>query len=264
MSVQKAMNAMTKTMAKTVAEVVNAVAEKHKLEDPDALAQDILIGLGLVDVADGGSVKPEKERKRVVSKKMKESFMKLEGATEAKLKEAIKLYKDTKDVDSFDALSSRVLGIEVKEEKKKEKKPKAEKSGRFDKWTPTAVKLYKTIVEESGAVLNDELKKEFCTYVEGLTDVDFAASSLQGHMRSFITEKMNETVVRSGGGARPPVKEAEAEAEEEEDAEEFEFEGELLWIGVKSGKITRETDEAGSVLVGHAGKGRFKNVVKPE
>jgi hypothetical protein len=262
MSVQKAMNAMTKTMAKTVAEVVNAVAEKHKLEDPDALAQDILIGLGLVDVADGGSVKPEKERKRVVSKKMKENFMKLEGATEAKLKDAIKLYKDTKDVDSFDALSSRVLGIEVKvdEKKPKEKKVK-EKSGRFDKWTPTAVKLYKTIVEESGAVLNDELKKEFCTYVEGLTDVDFAASSLQGHMRSFITEKMNETVVRSGGGARPPVKEAEVE---EEDAEEFDFEGEMLWIGVKSGKITRETDEAGSVLVGHAGKGRFKNVAKPE
>ena len=261
MSVRKATNAMTEAMAKTVAEVMNSVAEKHSIADPDALAQDVLIGLGLVEAENSGPVKHENERKRVVSKKMKESFMKMEGATEAKLKEAIKLYKSEKDVVSFDALSSRLLGLVVKvaEKPKKEKKVKTEKSGRFDKWTPTAVKLYKTIVEESGGIMSDELKKEFCVYVEALSDVNFAASSLQGHMRSFITEKMDEVVIRSGGGASMPT-----EDDGEEESEEIEFEGEILWIGVKSGKIWRETDEAGTVLVGHAGKGRFKSVTKPE
>jgi hypothetical protein len=56
----------------------------------------------------------------------------------------------------------------------------------------------------------------------------------------------------------------EAEDDAEEEQEELDFEGETLWIGLKSGKIFRQTEEAGDLLIGIAGKGRFKDVKKPE
>lgn len=191
----------------------------------------------------------KKERKRVVSKKMKESFMSLDGATEEKLTEAIKAYKEATEVDSFDALARQMLGVVVEEKVEKKKKVKAEKKGRFDSWNPTATKLFKSIVEESGGVLNDEIKSGFKTYVEGLDDGTFASLSIQGHMRAYVSEK---TASSSSGGASSSSVDSGAR-------DAFEHDGETLYRS-SCGKIYRRTEECGDVLVGESGKGRFKSI----
>lgn len=255
-TIQNTLENVAKTMTKQVATVVTDVLTKRGVADVDALLQDILVGLGLLEItvktkkSKSVSTEGETKRKRVVSKKMKDAYLALKGATEENLKEVMKAYKDAEEVESFEAFSRARLGMEapVEEKKKpKEKKPK-EKTGRFDKWTTTSTKLFKTIVEESGGVVGDEIKKELTTYIDGLSDEDFAGASIQGHMRAFVTTKF--------------AKEEKDDTTEEQ--EELEFEGETLWMGVTSGKIYRQTEEAGDVLVGTAGKGRFKDVKKPE
>lgn len=203
-----------------------------------------------------GSVKSGGERKRVVSKKMKEAFLALPGATEEKLGEVMKAYKSAAEVTSFEAFARSALGLDAPAAApKKEKKPKKEKSGRLDKWTPTASKQFKTIVEENGGTLSDELKKEFVTWLDGLADAEYADGSIAGHMRAFVGTKV---------AAKPAAAPAPAPAadEEDEELEEFTFEGETLLKGVESGKIYRPTEEAGDVLIGYAGKGRFTEVAK--
>lgn len=203
-----------------------------------------------------GSVKSGGERKRVVSKKMKEAFLALPGATEEKLGAVMKAYKSAAEVTSFEAFARSELGLDAPAAApKKEKKPKKEKSGRLDKWTPTASKQFKTIVEENGGTLSDELKKEFVTWLDGLADAEYAEGSIAGHMRAFVGTKV---------AAKPAAAPAPAPAAEEEDEEleEFTFEGETLLKGVESGKIYRPTEEAGDVLIGYAGKGRFTEVAK--
>lgn len=286
-AITKVLEDVARTLGKQLTAVLKDLAPRHGISDVDSLTQDLLVGLGLVELkvsvgkkksvaeksVDEESSTGEKKKKRVVSKKMKESFLKLEGATEEKLAEAMKQYKEAEDVESFDSISRKVLGLDAAAEaapapkaKAKKESKKKEKSGRFDKWTPTSSKLFKTIVEESGGVLSEELKKEFVEYVEALSDEDFASASVQGHMRAFVTTKFVQSNAVGGGPVITEEKEEkkEEEKDDDEDQEEFEFEGETLWIGVKSGKIFRPTEEAGDVLVGHAGKGRFKSVKKPE
>lgn len=194
-------------------------------------------------------------RKRVVSKKMKEAFLALPGATEEKLNEVMKAYKSAEEVTSFNEFARQQLGVEA-EVKEKKVKAKKEKSGRLDKWTPTSTKLFKTIVEENGGAVTDDMKKEFVTWLDGLGDEEFASGSIQGHMRAFVGTKV---AAKAGAGAPAP---APAADEEDEELEEFQFEGETLLKGVGSGKIYRPTEEAGDVLIGYAGKGRFSEVAK--
>jgi len=192
-------------------------------------------------------------RKRVVSKKMKEAFLALPGATEEKLNEVMKAYKSAEEVTSFNEFARQQLGVET-EKKEKKVKAKKEKSGRLDKWTPTSTKLFKTIVEENGGAVTDDMKKEFVTWLDGLGDEEFASGSIQGHMRAFVGTKV---AAKAGAGAPAPAAE-----DEDEELEEFQFEGETLLKGVGSGKIYRPTEEAGDVLIGYAGKGRFSEVAK--
>ena len=250
---------ITQTIANQIKIAVEKVASSHKIENTAAFVQDILSELGLTGVTPqekkkAGSVAgSESGRKRVVSKKMKESFMAMPGATEEKLKEVMKAYKDAAEVDSFDAFARRSLAgdeepkKEEPKEEKKEKKPRAkkEKSGRF---TPNATsrKLFKTIVDESGVENGSELEKELVAHIEGLSDECFASASIQGHMRAFIATKTSSK--------------EEAPEDEDEDLEDFDFEGEMLLKGVTSGKIYQTTEESGDVLIGQAGKGRFKSV----
>lgn len=252
------MNAIITAMRKTIMTTVREVATKRGISDVDDLVADIMLALEIPTKekkektdSEKSSVKSEGGKKRVVSKKMKENFLKLDGATEDKLTEIMKEYKEATEVTSFEAFAREKLGLPTLEEKqKKEKKAKKEKSGRFDKWTPTSTKLFKTIVEESGGAVTDELKKEWVGWLDGLSDEDYASTSIQGHMRAYVTSKFVKT-------------EEKPSEEEDEDLEEIEFEGETLSIGVKSGKIYR-TEEEVDILVGYAGKGRFKDVKKPE
>ena len=257
------MNAIKTTIHKTLTTAVREVATKRGIANVDDLVVDILLAFELgpakpkkAPSEKTESVKSEGGKKRVVSKKMKEAFMKLDGATDEKLNEVIKAYKSAAEVTSFDEFARQQLGVAVVEKPKKETKPKKEKkekSGRMDKWTPTSTKLFKTIVEENGGEMKDELKKEFVTWLDALTDEEFADASIQGHMRSFVMTKIVK---------KEEKEEKKEEGDEDEDLEEFDFEGETLLKGVTTGKIYRPTEEAGDVLIGYAGKGRFADVSK--
>jgi hypothetical protein len=155
-----------------------------------------------------------------------------------------------------------------KAEKVVKPKAKKEETGRIQ-WNATSTRLFKTIVEESGGVLKDGLKTEFSNYLDLLTEDNYGLTSIQGHMRVFMSSKFptSEPTLKDLPALKVSTDESkvevESEEEKDEDQEELEFEGETLWIGVKSGKIFRQTEEAGDVFVGVAGKGRFSKVVKP-
>lgn len=299
-TIKQLLKNMAKTLSKQITATVTDVALHHGVTDVDAFVRDVLAGIGLADttVKTDGSVTSEK-RKRVVSKKMKDTYLGMEGANEENLKTTMEAYKAADEVESFEAFARERLGLQKTEEPKKEKKtekPKKEK-GRLN-WTPTSTKLFKTITEELGGTMNDDTKKEFVTYVEGLTDEVFAAAAMQGHMRSFVTtkykvekeepkaeepkvekpKKEEETKVEKPKKekAEKPKKEkepkpkkekeepkaekkAEKKEEEEDEMTETTFEGETLWVEAKSGKVYREVDGV-DTLVGQVGKGRFKDM----
>ena len=255
------MNTIMTAMKKTIMTTVREVATKRSISDVDGFVADVMLVLEMptkkekVLTVKTESIKSEGGKKRVVSKKMKESFMTLPGSSAEKLEEVIKAYKIAADVTSFDDFARSQLGVppvEAKPKKEKVKKEKKEKSGRMDKWTPTSTKLFKTIVEDNGGVMGDDMKKEFVTWLDVLSDEEFADASIQGHMRSFVMTKIEK---------KEEVKE-EVVGGEDEELEEFDFEGEKLLKGEKSGKIYRPTEEAGDVLIGYAGKGRFASVSK--
>jgi hypothetical protein len=263
--VQNALENVAKSMSKQLKDVATKVATDHNVSDVNKMVDDLMVAMGLMEIqvktAKTKSVKSDKDsvvstgKKRVVSKKMKDAFLALEGANDDLLKELIKEYKTAEDVESFDAFSRAKLGLSplVKETKpRKEKKEKKEKKGRFDKWNPTSTKLFKTITEENSGIVTDDLKKEFQTYIDGLSDEHFASASIQGHMRAFSSEK-SEVVEEK----KEIVVE---ETNDDEDLLEFDFEDETLLRGEKTGKIYRSTEEAGDVLIGYAGKGRFSDI----
>lgn len=257
------MNSIITTIKTTMTTAVKDVAPSYGVTDIEGFLS------ALMERLDMGKTKPKKApsektesvkseggKKRVVSKKMKEAFMTLPGATDEKLNEVIKAYKSAAEVTSFDEFARSQLGVEVVEKPKKEVKAKVkkEKTGRMDKWTPTSTKLFKTIVEENGGELVDDTKKEFVTWLDALSDEEFADASIQGHMRTYVMSKVVKALPRVEAGA--------GEGDVEEDLEEFDFDGESLLKGVTSGKIYRPTEEAGDVLIGYAGKGRFSDVKK--
>ena len=254
--VQNALQNVAKSMSKQLKDVATKVATDHNVSDVNKMVDDLMVAMGLMEIqVKTKSVKSEGStaKKRVVSKKMKDAFLALEGANEDLLKELIKEYKTAEDVESFDAFSRAKLGLSPLMKETKPRKEKKEKKGRFDKWTPTSTKLFKTITEENSGIVSDELKKEFQTYIDGLSDEDFASASIQGHMRAFSTGK-GEVVQEN------EEVEEETVEEEDEDLLEFEFEDETLLRGEKTGKIYRSTEEAGDVLIGYIGKGRFSDV----
>ena len=254
--VQNALENVAKSMSKQLKDVATKVATDHNVTDVNKMVDDLMIAMGLMEIqvkttkTKSVSEKKDKEsvtssgKKRVVSKKMKDAFLALDGANDDLLKELIKEYKTAEDVESFDAFSRAKLGLSPIVKETKPKKEKKEKKGRFDKWTPTSTKLFKTITEENEGTVTDELKTEFQTYIDNLSDEQFAAASIQGHMRAFITSKTQNN----------------NDNDDHEDLLEFEFDHEILLKGEKSGKIYRPTEEAGDVLIGYIGKGRFAQV----
>ena len=227
----------------------------------------------------------ESSRKRVVSKKMTESFFAITtaaGKTEEEAKALFetvkKSYKDISDADlqakggSFESFAKSVVSGEVphpasgvssapvKEKKTKAKKEKA--PTRIAKWTPTLTRTLTKIIEESGSVMTETIKTDFHSWVDALTEEQFAVCAMEGHMRAFL-----QTKILGGAGANLPHNSAAAAssaaaalpAEDDEELEEFEFEGETLCKGVTSGKIYRPMD-TGDVWIGNAGVGRFQSI----
>jgi len=103
--------------------------------------------------------------------------------------------------------------------------------------------------------MDDTLKDEFVNLINNMSSEDFDAVSVEGHMRAFAVNKF--------APPSPALQRQDAVDDEEEDLEEIDHDGEKLLIGTKSGKIYRPTEEAGDVLIGVAGQGRFKDVKTP-
>ena len=202
------------------------------------------------------------DRKRTVSKKMKDSFLAMEGGTEDSLKAAMKVYKnaDQAQIDAWggkwDSFARAFLAGECTPAKKTKtapgapKKEKAPKEARNFTWTPTAKKLFTETVEGGGGKVTDALKDEFAAHVNAKTADDFKVLAPVGHMRAFVASKS-------------PSAAPAAEDNDDEDLEDIEVEGESLTIGVKSGKIYRATEDSGDVQIGVAGQGKFKDVKIP-
>lgn len=279
----------TKTAAKTKT-AEKPVAEKPA-EKPEAADSD----------SDGAasstasSAKPAAARKRTVSKKMKEDFA-AAGGDEAQLKEAMKAYKDASDDEAavgWPTFSVRFRNGEAAEAApatppkkaaakkaapgapKKEKAAKAPKAARENFiWTPAAKKLFAEATEAAGGKVTDLLKSEFAEYANNMAADDYKALATVGHMRAFLTErdqmppleKCQPAEAADQAAADETADQAIAASaadDDEEDMESFEFEAEELFIGVTSGKIYRQSESAGDVLIGVAGQGRFKDVKIP-
>jgi len=204
------------------------------------------------------------DRKRTVSKKMKDTFLAMEGGTEDALKAAMKVYKnaDQAQIDAWggkwDSFARAFLAGECTPAKKSKApktapaapaKEKAPKEAKNFTWTPTAKKLITEVVEGNGGAVTDALKSEFVAHVNAMDAESYKAIAPVGHVRAFITSKAPAA--------------APAEDNDDEDLEEIEVEGETLTIGVKSGKIFRATEDSGDVQIGVAGAGKFKDVKIP-
>lgn len=276
--------AKTKTAEKPAAE--KPVAEKpveKPVEKPEAAADSDSDGAA-------SSTKPAAARKRTVSKKMKEDFA-AAGGNEAQLKEAMKAYKDASDDEAavgWPTFSVRFRNGEAAEAApatppkkaaakaapgapKKEKAAKAPKAARENFiWTPAAKKLFAEATEAAGGKVTDLLKSEFAEYANNMAADDYKALATVGHMRAFLTERDQMPPLEKCQPAEAAADEtadqavaASAAEDDDEDMESFEFEAEELFIGVSSGKIYRQSESAGDVLIGVAGQGRFKDVKIP-
>jgi hypothetical protein len=233
-----------------------------------AKAEDVAPAAGAADEA-------KDSRKRTVSKKMKDTFLAMEGGTEESLKAAMKVYKsaDQAQIDAWgskwDAFARAFLAGECAPAKKAtttptKKAPKAaaaapgapKKEARNFTWTPTAKKLFTEAVEGGGGAVSDLLKDQFATHVNAMTAEDYKVLAPVGHMRAFVASK-------SPVPAAAPAAAEDDDDDEEEDLEELDFEGEKLSIGVKSGNIYRQTENSGDVKIGVAGAGKFAGVKIP-
>jgi len=221
-------------------------------------------------------------RKRVVSKKMTESFMELakksgysEEDAKTKFEEVKKAYKTATDYQLeatggyFEAYAATFLSAgagapaAAPAPAKPTKAKKEKKESRIAKWTPTLTRTLTKLVEENGAVMSDEIKTSFHAFVDGLEEEAFKSLTLEAHMRRFIADRSAPSNAAAGSAASVPLPPSPPEEEEEdEDLEDITVDDEKLLIGVKSGKLYRPTP-AGDVWVGNAGIGRFSAVKVP-
>ena len=289
MSNMKMSETMDRMMAQSIEEAVRALAKDKSDAATDDFVNALLERLGLranIDevlyaprmplvaaapaaksaaAADDSASVTSADRKRTVSKKMKDTFLAMEGGSEDSLKAAMKVYKnaDQAQIDAWggkwDSFARAFLAGECTPVKKsktapakapKEKAAAAPKEAKNFTWTPTAKKLFTETVEGGGGKVTDALKDEFAAHVNAKTADDFKVLAPVGHMRAFVASKSPSAVA-------PP------EDNDDEDLEDIEVEGESLTIGVKSGKIYRATEDSGDVQIGVAGQGKFKDVKIP-
>lgn len=296
------MDSVYRVLSECISSAVRDVGPKHGVKNVDAFVSDVMSRLypmppppasiraedrsraviETVNASDESSEKKsvdessekksvdesseKKSRARTVSKKMKESFAQM-GGSEEQLKEVTKKYKDASDEEialvggTFDGFARSFLGTAAPpaaSEKAPVKKAHVKKARARITWTPTPKKIFKEVIEGSGGTYSDEMQIEFSAVLDAMSESDYKALSVEGHMRAFAVSKYappSPVLARSFATMGEP--------DEEEDLEEFNFEDETLMIGIKSGKIYRTTEDAGDVLIGVAGRGRFADVKLP-
>ena len=292
-------NNIKQAISLDITSALRRMAGAHNITNPDELAVELLVHLGITDRISGPAMvapppsvadddnesvdsKDKKERKRTVSAKQKKDFLALEGATEENLKSIIKRYKDASQEDinavmtphskenAFILYARTVLATPAPPPPVKAAREKAAKKEKVKSrvaFNATELKIFKKIVESGGSTVSDELKREFVEYVTAKTEEEFAVVALEGHMRAFVESKKeakagNGEMTPSEYDAKHAAEDQMDEDEEDEDLVEFTHNEETLLKGVVSGKIYRSTTEAGDVQVGVCGQGQFKDVKK--
>jgi hypothetical protein len=287
------MNSIKQTITREITTGLQSIAPAFGVMDPDRLAQELLVRLGIVERTTsavesltGGVAAPKeeekkekKERKRMVSGPQRKEFMALEGATEEKFEEVKKAYKDAPQ-DQIDALmvagtteNAFILyarsvmnpgAVQVvaapQPEVKTEVEEEAKTEGKAKAKKPRA-KKEKGRVEWKGETL-----KQFTTIVQNsggtVTDalkqefVDFVGPMSEEAFGVVALTGHMRAFVEGKGAAKVEPK----FADEDEDLVVFTFKDEELLMGAASGKIFRPTTEAGDLEVGQAGVGVYKDV----
>jgi hypothetical protein len=128
----------------------------------------------------------------------------------------------------------------------------------FDRLAKLREEEQETESDEEDSDSDDEEEEEEEDYCNGC-DTDVASSTMFNHDDINLCPKCNENkpeLIPAGCGC--------VLCGDDEDLEPLEFDGEkLLFIGLTSGKVFRQTEDAGDVLIGVAGRGRFKDVKIP-
>lgn len=279
-----------------ITKAVRESAELHNIADPDLLAQELLIRLGVTErtsappkvsakapkapkapvpppadaEGDEGSVasgKDKKDRKRTVSAKQKKDFMSIEGATEENLKSIIKGYKDASQetIDGLMTADSKENAFILF--------ARSVLSAPVAPAPEPEVKEKKTKAkkEASRVKFNATELKIFKKIVEsaGSTVTDELKQEFVDYVTPMTAEQFAVVALeghmrafvdsKKQGATAPATAEVPAE-DEDEDLVEFTHNEETLLMGAVSGKIYRTTAEAGDVQVGVAGEGQFKDV----
>jgi hypothetical protein len=250
------MTNITNVLSEEITNALQVVCPMFGVDDASKFAVELLVVMGLTERTSPSAAgfttpprkttpvvptAPSKQRARVVSKKMKDAFLAMPGASEDKLKIVIEKYKEASQHD-LEEVGGTFEGYATKHMPTESVAVAAPK--RFGKWSPASTKAFS---EAMGCAITNDLKKKFQEYVESLSEDKYSVLSIQGHMTQFAEKSTGKDKDKDG---------------DDEDLEEFTFEDETLLIGTSTGKIYRSTTEAGDVLIGVAGQGRFMDVKK--
>ena len=187
--------------------------------------------------------------------------------------------------EKISELQTKISEIIAKESAPKpEKKAKAKNIPRI---TPAMTTKLKEAFETVGAAWGDNYKKEFVDSVNGLSEEDFAAYGLEGHMSKFANTHSPSAAGGGGGGGGPSTKsltvtelhklnekliEVSAgvyqhkttknvftgpEEDSEEELEDAEVDGVDYVIGQTTKRVYKPQDDGPDVFVGYWGVGKF-------
>ena len=296
-------NNIKQAISLDITTALRRMAGVHNITEPDQLAQELLVHLGIVDrdtvpmkttvavvappPTSGSDADAEaesvgkKERSRMVSAKQKKPVLEqfpdtaekkvmdvlLKGykaATQAEIDSLMTPANSKENAFLLYVQKVRATPPPAEVPAVKEKKAKAsKKEAGRVKFNATELKIFKKIVESAGSTVTDGLKQEFVDFVAAKSEEEFAVVALEGHMRAFVEGKKQP---KAGNGELTPSEydAARKDDDEDEDLVSLTHNEEELLMGEKSGRIYRSTAEAGDVQVGVAGQGQFKDVKKPE
>lgn len=224
-------NIIKQTISLDITTALRRMAGVHNIREPDELAQELLVHLGIVDrdtvpmkttvavvppPTSGSDADAEaesvgkKERSRMVSAKQKKPVLEQfpDTADKKVMDVLLKGYKAAtqEEIDSLMTPDSkenafllyvqkvRTVAVAAPAPAVKEKKAKAKKETGRVKFNATELKIFKKIVESAGSTVTDGLKQEFVEYVAGKSEEEFAVVALEGHMRAFVEGKKQQVV----------------------------------------------------------------------
>jgi len=292
-------NIIKQTISLDITTAIRRMAGVHNITEPDELAQELLVHLGIVDRdtvpmkttvtvvppppphtsgsdadAEAESV-GKKERSRMVSAKQKKPVLEqFPDTAEKKVMDVLlKGYKAATqaEIDSlmtpenskenaFLLYVQKVRAAPVPVPEVKEKKTKTKAKKEVGRVKFNATEL---------KIFKKIVESAGSTVTDGLKQefVDYVAAKSDADFAVVALEGHmrafvdSKKEVRAGNGEMTPSEyDALHEDDEDEDLVEFTHNEETLLKGVVSGKIFRSTVEAGDVQVGVCGKGQFKDV----